>query len=748
MVLNDKGRPVLIRRPFLADTTMAYNAHGQVAQIAQGQRTTTFVRDALDRVTAITDSLNRTVSIGYDAFNRITSQTFADGRILRYEYDGGDNLISVTPPSRPAHTSIFSSVDLLESSAPPVVEQEGATKYRYNRDRQLTLVTRPDDQTVAFAYDAAGRLATVTSDGATLGYTYDTAGRIASVTNSDGPSLSFGYDGALVTTQSWSGAVTGSVAFTYDDNFRKTAENGVALTYDSDGLLASAGALSLQRDPQSGRLNGSRLGIVNDAWTYDVYGDASTYTVSLNSAQVLRQAYTRDAGGRIAQLVETTGASSTTISYAYDGAGRLVTVTRDGLAVESYGYDANGNRQSGSYDNQDRLIAGANATYRYTKNGELDSKTDASGTTAYTYDAFGNLRSVLLPDGRLLEYVIDARNRRVGKKVNGTLVARWLYADQLRIIAEIDGSGSVTKKFVYASRGNVPDVMIWNGVTYRIVSGYHGSPRYVLESSGGSPVEARTYDSFGNVLSDTFPGLLPFGFAGGLYDADTKLVRLGARDYDPQTGRWTAKDPLGFAGGDSNVYAYSMNDPVNLIDPSGLYAGVDDAVFAGGGAVVGLIGQAIGDLIAGKPSGWEDYTAAALGGAAGGLAMEYTGGLAAGAIGAAVQNATAQALKNLTGQQCGADIRSFGRDVAIGTATGFIPGSKMFKSQQSLFANKVEMFQAGINTRMNTRIAVNMFIGRGEESGLVPGAGAGAAAAGFLNNGILATPGAPCGCGK
>jgi RHS repeat-associated protein len=68
---------------------------------------------------------------------------------------------------------------------------------------------------------------------------------------------------------------------------------------------------------------------------------------------------------------------------------------------------------------------------------------------------------------------------------------------------------------------------------------------------------------------DTNPGFQPFGFAGGLYDADTGLVRFGARDYDAITGRWTAKDPILFAGGQANLYAYVNGDPVNHLDPKG-----------------------------------------------------------------------------------------------------------------------------------------------------------------------------------
>jgi RHS repeat-associated protein len=71
------------------------------------------------------------------------------------------------------------------------------------------------------------------------------------------------------------------------------------------------------------------------------------------------------------------------------------------------------------------------------------------------------------------------------------------------------------------------------------------------------------------VLTDTNPGFQPFGFAGGLYDPDTDLVRFGARDYDPAVGRWTSKDPILFNGGDENLFAYCLSDPVNYVDETG-----------------------------------------------------------------------------------------------------------------------------------------------------------------------------------
>ena len=80
------------------------------------------------------------------------------------------------------------------------------------------------------------------------------------------------------------------------------------------------------------------------------------------------------------------------------------------------------------YDDQARLIQYGSNTYIYTNNGELQSKTDATGkTTTYTYDAFGNLISVTQPNGTEIDYVTDGKNRRVGKRVNGTMVQGFLY---------------------------------------------------------------------------------------------------------------------------------------------------------------------------------------------------------------------------------------------------------------------------------------------------------------------------------
>lgn len=201
------------------------------------------------------------------------------------------------------------------------------------------------------------------------------------------------------------------------------------------------------------------------------------------------------------------------------------------------------------------------------------SRTDGTKSISLTYDELGNLTKTVASDGtttRTIDYVIDGLGRRVARKVNGSFDRSWLYRDGLRPIAEVDSAGTFTQ-FVYAdAQSGAPDFLIRSGVLYRVVKDQLGSVRLVVNATSGEVTQSLDYDAYGRVLSETGAGFQPFGFAGGLYDADTKLVRFGARDYDPGMGRWTNKDPIGFAGGDTNVYAYVAVDPVNRVDPTGL----------------------------------------------------------------------------------------------------------------------------------------------------------------------------------
>ena len=137
-----------------------------------------------------------------------------------------------------------------------------------------------------------------------------------------------------------------------------------------------------------------------------------------------------------------------------------------------------------------------------------------------------------------------------------------------RLLAVYNGSNSLLMRFQYAD-GRMPVTMTKGSTTYRLAYDQVGSLRLVTDSNGNT-VKQIEYDSFGNILTDNSPTFtVPFGFAGGLHDRDISLVRFGFRDYDPETGRWTAKDPIGFKGGDVDVFGYVLGNPVSFIDPNG-----------------------------------------------------------------------------------------------------------------------------------------------------------------------------------
>ena len=299
-------------------------------------------------------------------------------------------------------------------------------------------------------------------------------------------------------------------------------------------------------------------------------------------------------------------------------------VEDDGAVSATYSYDDNGNRTDAVVDEQDRLLSHGTFTYGWDADGALVSRTDTStnATMRFAYDTLGGLRQVTLSDGRVIDYVIDGLGRRIGKRVDGVLQQGFVYDGQLRIVAELDGSGVVRRRYVYSSHANVPDIAIdvLTGETWRIITDHLGSPRLVVDVDDGTIVAEREFDEFGRVVIDSAPGLLPFGFAGGLEDPDTGLVRFGARDYDPESGRWTAKDPIGFNGGTTNLYEYAGNDPLNFSDPSGLFAPV-------------LAGAAVGVLVAFMFAAPNDDNV--------NLALVGAGGLAGAAIGAGIGAATA-----------------------------------------------------------------------------------------------------------
>jgi RHS repeat-associated protein len=601
---DEKGRVEKVEVPGVLPVRYSYDGEGRPRLVTQGTRSSSFTYKPEGYLDTVTDALSRSVGFSYDLAGRVTSQLLPDNQRLGFGHDANGNLTTLTPPGRPTHSFSYGLDDLEDSYAPPglVGVPRVNTASHYNLDGQPRLRSFPDGATLEVNYedDATQKKGRFSSEVLTppgggryalrtrqASY-YPGSGYLWSLTDSRGPSLSYSYDGPLMTQITWSGGVSGSVSYGYDTFFRIASisvngSNAITHTYDDDGLLRQVGSLELIRDGGNGLLTDTSLGQVSTALGYNAYGEVETFSASAGATPLYAFHLVWDDLGRISQKTETLQGTSHTYVYTYDTVGRLEAVRRDGTLVTHAIYDnggpGNGNRTSltqagntrvASYDAQDRLLTQGDTTYLHGANGDLQAKQVGTQITTYTYDAWGNLLSATLPNGTRLDYEVDAQNRRVGKKLNDIQVQGFLYDGQWRVIAELSGGNQLVSQFIYATDGHSPDYLIKGGITYRIISDHLGSPRIIVNTSDNSIAQRLDYDEWGNVLHDSNPGFQPFGFANGLYDRDTKLLRFGARDYDPESARWTSKDPIRFRGGDTDLYAYVNGDPVNAVDPLGL----------------------------------------------------------------------------------------------------------------------------------------------------------------------------------
>ncbi|MCI0561339.1 MAG: hypothetical protein MN733_22870, partial [Nitrososphaera sp.] len=304
------------------------------------------------------------------------------------------------------------------------------------------------------------------------------------------------------------GPITGSIAFTYDNDFRRTAIvvndiDTVRFAYDLDGLTTEAGDLLISRSQENGLVSGVTLDTTATSFTHDAFGDLATIATSLGGQEVLRLNYQRNSIGQITEMLQVIEGDTTIFHYTHDGIGQLIEVMVDSMTVATYTYDANGNRLSvtgvsgtitASYDEQDRLLSFGATNYLHTGNGERTLASFGSDSTKYGYDIVGNLKSVSLPIGPSIEYVLDGFGRRVGRKRNGVLIEGFLFKDRLNPVATVDSLGEMTRLFIFGAHENVPDYMVKGGVRYRLITDHLGSVRLVVDATSGAVIQRIDYD--------------------------------------------------------------------------------------------------------------------------------------------------------------------------------------------------------------------------------------------------------------
>ena len=280
--------------------------------------------------------------------------------------------------------------------------------------------------------------------------------------------------------------------------------------------------------------------------------------------------YTHDKVGNRLTMATPEG----THNYAYDSLYRLSSADHPVQADEAYTYDKVGNRKTSSqysnwsFDANNRLLSFNGTSFTYDKNGNTLSKTKDAQTTSYTYDFENRLIAGTVPAGGLsLSYSYDPFGKRLSKTVGG--VTKYYLYDNEDIIAEYDADGNLIASYVHGQGIDEPISMTRGSSTYYYTFDGLGTVSE-LTDSGQAVVESYKYDAFGKLETPPATGN-PYTYTAREYDPESGLYFYRARYYDAVIGRFITPDPLWFRSSGIKFYVYVNNNPVNLVDPQGLY---------------------------------------------------------------------------------------------------------------------------------------------------------------------------------
>ena len=539
---DNVGRLQTVTNPESEEVEYGYNTAGQVTAIIDAEfHQTAFTYDIFGRLETKTWADGVTVeTFGYDNVGNLTSHQWADGvdtNINTFVYDNMNRLWQ-------AH--YFDSLDVVltytDSGQVETVALDGATPttYTYNGLGLPTSVTHPNGDLIEYDYDLAGRRTEMTlPDTTTIAYTYDEANRLRTITNSTLPgAIELDYDGYLLNEIDYPSPNDLNEYYIYNDRGQLTRvfqatppQNPVA---DYDYALDLAG-------------NRTRVDLQGDAYIEWDYDHAYRLTVEEmwadSSTQIRRAEYDYDdAGNRVEEIV-----GGVTTTYTYNDNDQL-TQTDDGSTITTYDYDLHGN---------------------------LEQITQGTDITLFDYNGLERLESVTLPDTTTIDYTYDADGRRLSQTVNSTDTTTYLW-DEFSRYGDVVQTSTATEDVTYTTGMGLVLVQSSGSDDHYFYHDGQGSTRALADASG-NVVDSYTYTAFGELYGYTGTPQTDFLYTGQQYDDLTDLYNLRARMYDPGIGRFLGQDiyPIDYQNPvELNRYVYTANNPINLVDPSGLLVGV------------------------------------------------------------------------------------------------------------------------------------------------------------------------------
>ena len=526
-----------------------------------GRSAETYVLDENERVVAVTNLEGQVMTREYLVGDFVASETRFDGTTVQCGYDIDGNQTSIAYPGETLSFSYDGDGLMLSAS-----NSVGVVSNEYDDATGWLTASRGADGTeVSYSRRSGGSVASITSPAGTTSYSFDAAGRKTHVASPSG-SFALGYCG-------WNGKLAAV-----------TNASGFMVEYEYDVMDR----------------------VTNISWK------------TTSGATLGGFAYEYDAVGRIVSRSHAMGSNAFDRVYSYDDLDRLA--SDDGV---TYTYDAAGNRTT-------RTENGSTVTYTLGVGDRLASWTGGS----YTYDFAGNVTRIERDGRPTLElawnsqyqlvsvatngvfaesYAYDALGRRVSTTtLEGT--TRHVYDDGWQVIADLDANGDVVASYVWGDGIDRLLAVKVGGASYYPLTDIQGTVWGYVDSR--NDVVARwQYDAWGNVVDEfvSIPALasIRYRFQCREWSAATGLVNFRMRWYDPETGRWLTKDPIGLNGG-LNLYAFCKCNPVDFYDSNGTAYQVVGVFLLGAGAGAVVAWALGGDDVA--------ILSSALGGGVGALA--------------------------------------------------------------------------------------------------------------------------------
>ncbi|NEA75039.1 hypothetical protein C8250_015775 [Streptomyces sp. So13.3] len=569
---NDHGQLAQVKDASNATWTYTYDVRGRQTQTSDPDKGTSLTTyDQGDRVTDVTDARGITLHTDYDALGRRTAFKQGTNTLSAWTYDTatggiGQPATSTRYVGTAAYTSAITAYneryEPTESTVtvPSVPGAEGlAATYAWSTEYyptgQLKTTSQPalgglpeEDVLTAYSYHASLPVTLRAGDGddsLVSNTVYDAYGR---------PSIKdFGGFGKKIHTTSTYDDHTGALTDqTTDRDLAPARIDATHYTYDPAGNITSTATTSGQgttasTDTQCFTMDALRR--ITQAWTGTdkcAATPSGTSSATVGGPDTYWTSYAYDAlGNRTTETQHKTPAgpaNDATRTYKTPPTGKhnLPGVSIGSTDVETYTYDLAGNtktRKAGTTAQQDLT---------WDSEGHLEKVVQGTISTSYTYDTAG--QRLLRKDSTGTTLYLPGGNELL-LKPNGTKVGTRYYDLAGQTVA-MRTAGKIT--FLLADPNGTATTQIdatTQAITRRKTTIF-GAPR------GAAPT-GWTGDK---------------SFVGGTKDADTGLTHLGAREYDPNIGRFISVDPLMDLADPQQIngYTYANNNPVSNSDPSGM----------------------------------------------------------------------------------------------------------------------------------------------------------------------------------